>query len=290
MSDRSLESITDLYYLVSNLVSEQRQFSNIPHDMSITEAIRIMDEIGISQIPVKSWNTLIGVFSYRSFCRTILEMDGEIDPNELIGDMSVGEFVEQHPFVNDDDYWESIITHLESGNCVLVGNRENFRASITPMDVVVFLYKVAKPFVAVAEIELSIRRMITSCVDRETLQDCFQNSLSQLYSPDNLPTCVTEMTFNDYVQVICDGRNWVHFEPFFGNSRGMRRHTRNYLIRIGELRNDIFHFRRLIGEDDIRFLNTKRDWFQNKARIYESKRRRIVDVAQIQSAIEVRSG
>jgi predicted transcriptional regulator len=280
MSDSHPQPITELFYLVASLISTQHQLSTIPHDLTIAEAVEYMEDMGFSQLPVKSWNTVIGVFSYRSFCRSILEIQEELDPSETIGEMIVGDFIEQNRFVNEDDNWESILRYLDSDDCVLIGNRENLSAIVTPMDVIDFLYRVAKPFVVIAEIELSIRRMITNCVDDGELQLCIHNSLSQLYSPDKLPTSVTEMNFNDYVQIIGDGRNWEHFEPFFGNARGMRKRTRNYLNRIGELRNDIFHFRRSMEDEDLRFLNNKRDLLQNKARIFEGEQRRVENEAK----------
>lgn len=292
MTDSTSESITDLFYLVGSLLSSQEQLSTLPHDMSVAAAIEYMGELGLSQLPVTSWTTVIGVFSYRSFCRFILEMENEFDQNEIIGEMSVGEFIEQHRFYNNDDNWESILGRIKSDNSVLVGNRDSFSGSITPMDVVRFLYKVAKPFVVIAEIELSIRSMITNCVNNEELHTCIQNSLAQLYPSDKLPAKLTEMTFNDYFQVICNGHNWVHFEPFFGGSGGsMRKRTRNYLKKIGELRNDVFHFKRTLEEGEIQFLNNKRDLLQNKARIFEGEQRQAaaINETQIQAPAEVRS-
>ena len=82
------------------------------------------------------------------------------------------------------------------------------------------------------------------------LQTCISNCLGQFYTPESMPTLVEEMTFNDYVQIIGDGRNWTHFEPFFGNNQ--RKRTRTMLQQIGDLRNDVFHFRRQLEEEDLR--------------------------------------
>lgn len=275
MVERTPESITELFYLVKSLVPPFQQLSTIPHDMYVMDAIKFMQNKGYSQLPVMSWDDMIGVFSYRSFCKAVLDLDEELEPNETYGEMTVGEFVDQHRFVDIDDNWESILRHLDRDGSVLVGNREDIRGLLTYHDVVNFLYKVTKSFLVIAEIELSIRRVITNCVDDDELQTCIQNSLSDKYSNNEYPTVVSAMTFNDYVQIICDGRNWEHFTQFFGTSRGMRKRWRNYLTTIGELRNDAFHFRRSLDEDDIQFLNNKRDLLQSKARIYEGDQRRV---------------
>ena len=51
------------------------------------------------------------------------------------------------------------------------------------------------------------------------------------------------MTFNDYVQIIGDGRSWDHFQKFMG---GNRVRTRAKLEQLRDLRNVVFHFKREI--------------------------------------------
>ena len=137
-----------------------------------------------------------------------------------------------------------------------------------------FLHQVAKPFVLLVEIELAIRRIITNCLSNDDLKECLSKCLDQLYTTENMPTCVEEMTFNDYVQVIGDGRSWIYFEQFFGDSRGHRKRTRNTLQKICELRNVVFHFRGVLKEDEFTFLNSKRDWLLKKASIFEDEQPR----------------
>jgi CBS domain-containing protein len=282
MPDRNPESITDLFYQVIRLIPSLQQLSTIPHDMTVAEALEIMETMGYSQLPVKAWDEVIGVFSYRSFCRRMMEMRDDMDPDEDIGGIEVEEFVERHRYVNEDDNWESILSFISSDNSVLVGNNKNLSGIVTAMDVVDFLYRFAKPFVVIAEIELAIRRVILNCVSKTEFHVCIQNSLAQYYAPDKLPTSVTEMTSADYYQVIGDGRNWKHFEPFFGGRGGsMRKHTRSNLEKISELRNDVFHFRRAIDEADISFLNNMRSWLHRRARIFESDQERTTAISGI---------
>jgi len=170
-------------------------------------------------------------------------------------------------------------TILRQSDGILVGQRTNPDELhiVTAIDVVNFLHQVAMPFVLIVEIELSIRQMINSCVTHEELQTCISNCLEQFYTPESMPTLVNEMTFNDYVQVIGDGRNWHHFERFFGNAQGQRRRTRTMLQKIGELRNDVFHFRRQIEEENLRFLSNKRDLLEQKAVIFEGGQEQTVE-------------
>jgi len=52
------------------------------------------------------------------------------------------------------------------------------------------------------------------------------------------------------------------------------------LQQIGELRNDVFHFKRHLGEEDIRFLGNKRNLLEQKAVIFEGGLEQVVVVPE----------
>jgi hypothetical protein len=76
------------------------------------------------------------------------------------------------------------------------------------------------------------------------------------------------MTFNDYIQIVGDGRHWSHFETFFG---GNRARTRAKLEQLRDLRNVIFHFRRDITVEEHQDLVAHRDWMLRNARAAEAR-------------------
>lgn len=280
MPEPVTSSITEVFYLVSSLIPEEQQPAMIPHDMPVLEAIEYMEEKGYSQLPVISWSSVIGVFSYRSFSKGVLEI--ELEPYESITELSVGDFVERLRFADENDNWESILRIIKRDGFILIGNRTSTRKIITSTDIINFLHRVGKPFVVLAEIELSLRRVIENCVNVANLEECFQNGLSQYYAAEKMPALIVELNFNDYVQIIGDSRNWQYFKPFFGHSPGLRKRTRNALKQVGELRNDAFHFRRHINDEDTHYLNTKRIWLHRRAMIFEDERRK----AAIESVVQ----
>jgi hypothetical protein len=119
----------------------------------------------------------------------------------------------------------------------------------------------------IAEIELSLRALIRLAVDQEELVACAKICLKN-YSESDLPTDLEHMTFHDYVQIIGDGRNWNYFQPVF---KGDRARTRAKLEQVGELRNDVFHFRREITTEDYETLSALRDWMLLKATAAEAR-------------------
>ena len=75
-----------------------------------------------------------------------------------------------------------------------------------------------------------------------------QRALAQVYGGiDNVPITLEDMTFDNYRSLISNGNNWPHFEAIFG---GVRTRTSAKLKEIGDLRNDLFHFKREILVQD----------------------------------------
>ena len=80
------------------------------------------------------------------------------------------------------------------------------------------------------------------------------------------------MTFNDYVQIIGDGRSWDHFQTFMG---GNRVRTRAKLEQLRDLRNVVFHFKRKITVEEYETLAAGREWMLLKARAAEARREEV---------------
>lgn len=262
-------SLAELFHLVGSLVPEGQEVIAAPPDMRVAEAIRLMDDHNFSQLPVVAGRAVLGVFSFRSLARRLLGM-GHI--SEDFGDLPVDEFVEQFEFAQPSDNWESILKHLDREDGVLVGHRDRLDGIVTPMDVLRYLCKVTSPFVMLAEIELSLRKIIAACATEDELRRCSLNSLARKYGEEQLPTSLSEMTFNDYVSVIGDGRNWPHFTTVFGQGEWQRKTTTERLKQVGELRNEVFHFRRELNSQDLGILTSRRDWLQMKARAFEARK------------------
>ena len=264
--DTGRESLAELFHLVGQLVPEGQRLAVAPPNMTVAEAIRIMSDHNFSQLPVVAGRTVLGVFSFRSLAQGLLGMQ---QVPEEVGRLQVDEFVEQFQFVQPSDNWESILRYLDREDGVLVGRREQLEGILTPMDVLSYLHRIASPFVMLAEIELSLRRIITACVNEGKLQTCIRNSLAQKYGEEGLPVELSEMTFADYVQIIGDGRNWPHFTTVFGEGEWQRKTTAARLKQVGELRNEVFHFRREMGPQTLQTLSARRNWLQMKARAFE---------------------
>lgn len=264
--------LTSVFHRVNNVLPEDYDPVFVEYDTSVNEALRLMKENNFSQIPVKAGKEVLGIFSYRSFSSKVIEMIGErLDLDHF----PVGEFIEPVDFVDVLDDLTKSLDELDKRDVVLVGNRNDLRGLFTPIDLVNYLYKLSSPFILLGEIEGAIRNILRSCATPEQLIGMAQLTLAHVYQPEKMPKSIEEMTFNDYIQIIGDGRTWNSFEVIFMTGDLQRRRTRAKLEEIRDFRNDVFHFRREINEDDIKKLLAHRDWIKNALTAYQAKKAKV---------------
>jgi len=261
-------SITKLFHRLERILPGTQKLVTVSPETKISEAIRLMEKHGFSQVPVVVRGEVLGMFSFRSFATRALEIKQKyFDPDTL----SVDEFIEQSAFARVTDEFKNWFDRLDESDAILVGDPQKVQGIVTTMDVLRYFYGIASPFVLLGEIEVGLRELIRLSVASDQLAECARISLTQQYSPGRMPETLEQMTFNDYIQIVGHGRNWPHFEPVLG---GARETTRGKLEQIRDLRNDVFHFRRELSKEDHQDLTQHREWVLLKARTAEARRRK----------------
>ena len=251
------DELSSYFHMVNRLLPAGQELLTVSPEMTAREALRIMRDRGYSQLPVREGEALLGIFSFRGFA---LEVERIGRPNTDVGELPVEEFLshEEPTYARLTDEFRGLIDELDRRDSVIVSGPDNLVAIVTPMDVLRYLYSVANAFVLLEEIELALRALIIAATgEGARLQTCIANALSSKYQENGLPETVEEMTFDDYIGLLRDGRNWEQFRPVFG---GTRERLRGRLEPVRDLRNEIFHFRRELSTEDHERLTTCRDW------------------------------
>ena len=258
--------LTELFHRINSLIPDEQELKTISPSMTAADAIELMRERRFSQLPVVEGTEVLGIFSYRSFALEVIKMGKE---KVLPGSLLVEDFIEKISFACVTDEFCEVFNSLDHDDAVLIGEPDRLQAIVVPMDVLRYLYGVASPYVLLGELELGIRGLMHWCQDDEQLSECAKTSLSSKYREKELPARLEDMTFDDYVWIIGDGRNWPKFETAFGSTR---ERTRGKLESIRDLRNDIFHFKRKVSVQDHEDLANYRDWLLRRIRMTEAKR------------------
>lgn len=263
-------SVTDLFHRLNSVLPIDQQIVSVAPDQLAVDALNIMKEHRFSQLPVVVGREVLGLFSYRSFASAVVKLAENSPKNQRLNplELLVDECLEKPTFARVTDEFAEWFDFIDRSDAVLVGEPNRLQGIVTAMDILRYLYGVASPFVLIAEIELGLRALIQLAVDSETLALCAKECLGDKYSA-RLPTSLEEMTFNDYVQIVGDGRSWDYFQKYLGGNRGR---TRAKLEQLRDLRNVIFHFKRGITVEEYETLAAGREWMLLKARAAEARR------------------
>jgi CBS domain-containing protein len=264
MSSRSLQ---ELFHLVNQAVPEAQNLVTISADTIVQDALDIMFEKNLSQLPVLEDNQVLGVFSYRSFLKNLGAAGSS--PTRL----PVEEFLEDLKFAHTKYVLPDLLDEFELKDSVLVGSEDNLVGIVTTTDALRYFYRVASPYVVLREIELSIRELMRASVDEDKLRDCVEYCLADHYkqSGRKLPSKLEELGFSDYVMILRYKRTWDYFQGQFG---GTAERTYTKLKDLPSLRNDVFHFRRELQIDEYHDLTECRDWLLRRIKKLEAKRSR----------------
>jgi CBS domain-containing protein len=264
--------VTDVFHRINSVIPNDPEVFSIGPDTTVRDAITFLANRHCSQVPVVLNGEVLGLFSYRDFAKAV-KSHVDSDPRATVGDllsMSVEECMNTRPeYARVTDEFPRWLDVLEQHEAFLVGDTNRLEATITPMHLVRYLYKVSQPYVLIQEIELGIRSLIVMAVDDDALAETARACLNEKYQPDKLPTTLEDMTFDDYARIVGDGRTWALFQPLF---RGDRRRTSTKLRELAELRNKVFHFRGVSVEDHPKLVEG-RDWVLTKIRAADARRR-----------------
>lgn len=185
--------------------------------------------------------------------------------------LPVEEFLEHEAptYARLEDEFRDLIQTLDEHDSIVVSGPTDLVAILTPMDVLRYLYSIARAFVLIEETELALRRLLEAAMyTDEIFRGCVAHALADKYVEDARPAYLEDMTFADYVALVRDGRNWQYFASVFG---GTRDRARGRLEPLATLRNDIFHFRRELSAEDHARLTTGRDWLLRCVRNHEAR-------------------
>jgi CBS domain-containing protein len=266
----SSNRVTELFHRLNSVLPEDQHVVSVGPDMLAIEALDKLKELRFSQLPVVVGREVLGLFSFQSFANAVVTHGRNASKNQKFTplDLLVEDCMVQPTFARVTDEFADWFDFIDQHDSVLVGEPNRLQGIVTAMDILRYLYRVASPFVLVAEVELALRALINLAVSSETLAVCAKDCLKDKY-PDGLPTRLEEMTFNDYVQIIGDGRCWEHFQNLMG---GNRVRTRAKLEQLRDIRNLVFHFKREITVEEYETLAAGRQWMLIKARAAEARR------------------
>lgn len=257
------------FHQVRSLIPDSQELLTIGPSTRVVDALKMMQKHHYSQLPVVVGKAVLGIFSYRSFSEKALTRQKAIK-GEWLGDQPVEDFLEEYEFVHGSQDWNRIVDYLNRDDAFFVGHPNGLDGLVTTMDVLDYFRDIASPFIILAEIELSLRRVIQISVTEANWRTALESSLTTAYEGKVVPMDLGDMTFDNYVQIISNNGNWKFFETFFDSGDVSRKQTARKLQQLRDWRNIVFHFKRRLEPWELDTLGEHRAWLQRRMRAYEA--------------------
>jgi predicted transcriptional regulator len=267
---RELDLASELFHRINRIIPPDQELLTVPPNCKVRDAVALMRKHSYSQVPVVQHGRVFGVFSFRSFSIKAARktLDDFTKEKCAPGDLAVDEYLEEFEFARVTEEMSRVFDAMDRDSGILIGTPERLIGILTPMDFLLYLYQVASPFVMLSEIELALRALIGIALTEEQITLAARRSLKSAYgSEDLVPTTLVDMTFDNYRSLVSHGDNWTNLESVFGGTRTL---TGGKLKEIGEIRNDLFHFKREITVEDHQTLADHRNWLLNKIKQTET--------------------
>jgi len=254
---------------LTRLVRKKRQ---LPDGVvvTITTADKVRTAVGLmikhdfSQLPVINERSgeVDGVISSDSIVRSLYHLTGPSTQDKNVIDvmeLRVSQCIEEAPVHTEKSDMLAMGRTLADVPYVLVGKDGGLVDILTHSDIVYLFRELAAHFLAIGTIEQKLRSLIARVLDtQELLTEAADNAFS--YRKEARSHALADMTFDDYRLLIMNKHNWPKFEPLLGN----RQATQNRLLKLRDLRNDLFHFRlHILNAEQRDFIQNTVHWLDN---------------------------
>ncbi len=244
------------------LLPKGQQPLSVEDTTLIFDALDRMMDNNYSQIPVKNKEgKIIGVFTWKSFCKRVSDLRGVKASFRPI-DLPVKEAMEPAKFIHPEVYIDTE-TDWTDLDYVLVGSDADIVGILSIADVLGRLNDFAEAFVLVYEIEHEVRDLIRDVCDEQRLHSLIE--AMQLPPDAKRPSHLEDFTFIQYKALICTKSNWPSFEQVFDT---MRELVDSDFGEVADLRNAIVHFRRQITPRETDRLRRFRDKLRYDRELY----------------------
>lgn len=259
--------LSELFHRVWSVLPTDQDVVDVSPDDTVAVALSRMADREFSQLPVRAGESVLGVFSYRSFARRAGEQS-ELMPKTSLADMPVDGFIDRPVFMSPYSELPEMFDILATEDAVFVGDERHLLGIVTTVDVLRWLHELAEPFVRLGEIERSLREVVRRKLSRDDIAACARVTLARKYEKreEDPPQTVEAMSFDELRLLVIDGRNWPLIEPALGRNLEF---AKAKLTRLPTLRNDVFHFRRELEAADRATMLLTREWLLGRLRLLD---------------------
>ncbi|MCK4571059.1 CBS domain-containing protein [Candidatus Bipolaricaulota bacterium] len=237
---------------------------------TVHAAVRLMIEHNFSQLPVVDAEdgSVVGAISEESIVRSLYHLSNPEAGGTLSNGMglNVAQCIDEASLHPSNSEMLALGKTLADSPYILVGEDGILSDILTHADIVRLFRELAAHFLLIGNIEQSLRLLIGKVFDTdETIETAIGHAF--YYRKEHKPQSLDEMTIDDYRQLIMNKKNWPHFAGLLFD----RQATQNRLLKLRDLRNDLFHFRlHMLNSEQKDFLQSTVRWLEQLVHVQET--------------------
>ena len=129
-------SLTKAFHRLGRILPDDQRLKIISPEMLAKDALNLMAGNGFSQLPVCVQGHVLGLFSYRSFAKKVVELGQElIKQKQSPGELEVAECLEKPVFAHVGDEFSNWFDAVDKEDVILVGQPERLQGLLTAIDI-----------------------------------------------------------------------------------------------------------------------------------------------------------
>ncbi|MCA9941481.1 MAG: DUF4268 domain-containing protein [Anaerolineales bacterium] len=229
-------------------------------NQTVRDALALMLQHNYSQLPVVNADgKLMGIISEQGINRTLYHIDARIP----LLDYPLFHCLERVTAVPLETDAFDVLNWLEKTLTIVVVDDTRIPLGIlTAFDLTLFFRDISEGLVLVEDVEVMLRQLIDQALPHEPeRQEAMQNALKNYFKngTEELP-CLEQLTFNDYIKLIGNNKNWSYFEATLQSKELFR----IYMEQVRDIRNQLVHFRGQLDAVQRDALQRARAWLVNR--------------------------
>ena len=250
-----------MLFPVSQLLQNKELVLTVKKDTKVRDALSLMVKNDFSQLPIiDESGELTGIITEQSIISTYFHTAGTVSILELGVDNCQAK---AYTLAEDRDVFEAL-DMLKNAYAIIIVNEKKPIGILTAYDTTHFFRDLSEGLILVEDIEVTLRQYIESVFVTE---NSMQAALLQAFRPDRQdPTRPAkeydELSFGDHLQLITTEHNWEKFAPYL-EPKDMFLQLMN---QVGQIRNQLAHFRGRIEPLQYDALTRSRDWLSSRAK------------------------
>ena len=250
-----------MLFPVSQLLQNKQPILTVTSDTKVRDALSLMVKNDFSQLPIIDENGgLIGIINEQSIISTYFHTAGAVSILEL----GVNHCQTKATTIQQDSDLFEALDLLKNVYSIVIVDHSKPLGILTAYDTTHFFRDLSEGLILVEDIEVTLRQYIESVFTNDRSRDA---ALLKAFRHDKQdPTRPAkeydELSFGDHVQLIITENNWDKFDRYL-EPKDM---FVQLMTQVGQIRNQLAHFRGRIEPIQRGALIRVRDWLSSRTR------------------------